>query len=88
MTVWWRRGGLFCLLQAYCIAGVVSPVSSIPGNLLRGLVYAWICEKNRNFDYEDCRVGALRQLYVSRHSQDPHEFLLLIPHPHMNISVI
>jgi hypothetical protein len=60
MTVLWRRGGLFCLLQAYCVVGIVSLVSSILGNLLRGLVCAWICENNRNFDYEDCRVGALR----------------------------
>jgi hypothetical protein len=53
-------GGLFCLLQAYCVVGIVSPVSSIPGNLLWGLVCAWICENNWNFDYEDCGVGALR----------------------------
>jgi hypothetical protein len=45
---------------AYFVVGIVSPVSSIPGNLLRGLVFARICENNRNFDYEDCRAGALR----------------------------
>jgi hypothetical protein len=48
MMVWWLRGGLFCLLRAYCVVGLVSPVSSVPGNLLRGLVCAWICENNRN----------------------------------------
>jgi hypothetical protein len=60
MMVWWFRGGLFCFLQACCVVGVVSLVSSIPGKLLQGLVCAWICENNRNFDCEDCRVGALR----------------------------
>jgi hypothetical protein len=60
MMVWWRRVDLFCLLQAYCVDGVVSPGSTIPGKLLRGLVCAWICENNWNFDYEDCRFGALR----------------------------
>jgi hypothetical protein len=41
--------GLFCLLQACCFVGIDSPVSSIPGNLLRGLVCAWNCENNGNF---------------------------------------
>jgi hypothetical protein len=60
MMLWWCCGGLFCFLQACCVVGIVCPVSSIPGNLLRGLVCAWICENNRNFDYEDCGVGAWR----------------------------
>jgi hypothetical protein len=58
--IWWLRGGLFCLLQAYCVVGLVSPVYSVPGNLLRGLVCAWICEIIGIFYYEDCRVGAFR----------------------------